>query len=46
VKDKLDSDQSDESDNSDDNEKVDLIPSSWNQDLSEAMIVDTRHDST
>nr|XP_051214081.1 uncharacterized protein LOC127331894 [Lolium perenne] len=29
----------------DDNEEEDPIPSSWNHDLSEAMIVDDRHDS-
>ncbi|KAK1617300.1 hypothetical protein QYE76_022817 [Lolium multiflorum] len=45
VEDEFDSDQSGGSDNSDDNEEEDLIPSSWNQDLSEAMIVDDRHDS-
>ncbi|XP_051222202.1 uncharacterized protein [Lolium perenne] len=45
VEDELDSDQSGGSDNSDDNEKEDPIPSSWNHDMSEAMIVDDRHDS-
>ncbi|KAK1607857.1 hypothetical protein QYE76_031530 [Lolium multiflorum] len=45
VEDELDSDGSGGSDNSDDNEEEDPIPSSWNHDLSEAMIVDDRHDS-
>ncbi|XP_051222238.1 uncharacterized protein [Lolium perenne] len=45
VEDELDSDESGGSDNSDDNEEEDPIPSSWNHDLSEAMIVDDRHDS-
>ncbi|KAK1661817.1 hypothetical protein QYE76_049976 [Lolium multiflorum] len=41
----LDSDESGGSDTSDDNEEEDPIPSSWNHDLSDAMIVDDRHDS-
>ncbi|KAK1618010.1 hypothetical protein QYE76_023527 [Lolium multiflorum] len=41
----LESDESGGSDNSDDNEEGDPIPSSWNHDLSEAMIVHDRHDS-
>ncbi|KAK1692103.1 hypothetical protein QYE76_008800 [Lolium multiflorum] len=45
VDDELDSDESGGFDNSDDNEEEDPIPSSWNHDLSEAMIVDDRHDS-
>nr|XP_051197402.1 uncharacterized protein LOC127310804 [Lolium perenne] len=45
VDDELDSDESGGSENSDDNEEEDPIPSSWNHDLSEAMIVDDRHES-
>ncbi|KAK1679080.1 hypothetical protein QYE76_039928 [Lolium multiflorum] len=45
VEDELDSDEFGGSDNSDDNEEEDLIPSSWNHDLSEVMIVDDQHDS-
>ncbi|KAK1666710.1 hypothetical protein QYE76_054869 [Lolium multiflorum] len=41
----VDSDESGGSDTSDDNEEADPIPSSWNHDLSKAMIVDDRHDS-
>ncbi|KAK1651020.1 hypothetical protein QYE76_068825 [Lolium multiflorum] len=41
----LDSDESGGSDTSDDNDEEDPIPSSWNHDLSDAMIVDDRHDS-
>ncbi|XP_051213231.1 uncharacterized protein [Lolium perenne] len=41
----VDSDESGGSDTSDDNEEADPIPSSWNHDLSEAMIVYDRHDS-
>ncbi|KAK1605043.1 hypothetical protein QYE76_028716 [Lolium multiflorum] len=45
VDNEVDSDESGGSDTSDDNEEADPIPSSWNHDLSEAMIVDDRHDS-
>ncbi|KAK1606336.1 hypothetical protein QYE76_030009 [Lolium multiflorum] len=41
----LDSDESGGSDTSDDNDEEDPIPSSWNHDLSDAMVVDDRHDS-